>query len=559
MNRSYQPIPIPDKERLGKEKTILLLKETVNRIIRGGGGGAAIGFDPGLFAQVEVPESARANAESESNTAHPQSIQAAAPTYNVRMLLAKMSSLRYYPGYAYDRTYNAKVFYRQAVFMKDFEDDYTETEAVTSYFRSYNGYLGMEYRQLRAYFTWRTKVRRGDIAAAPIQFAFLYIFEIINNIGVNSTQEGADTLTEFWKRFRALNKVNETLDSSVFRYLKDYYIYYLPERSFRDFAKKRGIMQYYPEIFAYGSGEEDSFELFAGFSRYKIRRSAFYSDQTLPIISKCFYFLLTRLRGSFAERQQSFEDFVFYVQPRKISWTPFQTALFYPTEPHRDVDVIISEHEAYFCRNNLWKCRAAFFADYGYSLIGYIMKAMESELRKILKFKYKISPREAAIDPELRRKIAEIGISLPGLIKQSVAEFYALYTRTEVRINRENLARIRKEALDTQDKLIVPDDAPVAAVPHSVTPAAVTSAPKSDIWIQLRETLTRTEIDALSVILRGGDLVSFAAELNVMPEVLIDGINQKAADNIGDTIIEFDGKASIYEDYTQKLTEAVRG
>lgn len=51
----------------------------------------------------------------------------------------------------------AELFYRQARFMEDFEDDCPYPGTFTSYFPTYNA---MSDRQLRGYFTWRAAVRR---------------------------------------------------------------------------------------------------------------------------------------------------------------------------------------------------------------------------------------------------------------------------------------------------------------------------------------------------------------------------------------------------------------
>ncbi|MCI9144473.1 MAG: hypothetical protein HFH87_17945, partial [Lachnospiraceae bacterium] len=77
-----------------------------------------------------------------------------------------------------------------------------------------------------------------------------------------------------------------------------------------------------------------------------------------------------------------------------------------------------------------------------------------------------------------------------------------------------------------------------------------------DIWVQLRQNLTETELQALSMALTGeGDLRRLADEQGIMPEVLIDGINEKAVDYTGDSIL--DDEASVYEDYREQVKEMV--
>ena len=50
---------------------------------------------------------------------------------------------------------------------------------------------------------------------------------------------------------------------------------------------------------------------------------------------------------------------------------------------------------------------------------------------------------------------------------------------------------------------------------------------------------------------------AFADENGIMLEVLADSINEKAADFIGDSILEFADGMAIYEDYREKIAEMV--
>ena len=70
---------------------------------------------------------------------------------------------------------NARVFYEQAMFMKDFEDDYPEHASFSAYFPYYQM---LSYEQLRTYFTWRTQVRKGVIDNTSLSYVFLYLYEL---------------------------------------------------------------------------------------------------------------------------------------------------------------------------------------------------------------------------------------------------------------------------------------------------------------------------------------------------------------------------------------------
>ncbi|MBR3165073.1 MAG: TerB N-terminal domain-containing protein, partial [Lachnospiraceae bacterium] len=87
-----------------------------------------------------------------------------------------------------------KNFYLQGMFMKDYEDDYPWTGQFGMYFPTYHD---LNYKQLRGYFSWRKDIRNGIFRAIPTSAAYIYIFELINGIGVSSAEESVRKLSEF--------------------------------------------------------------------------------------------------------------------------------------------------------------------------------------------------------------------------------------------------------------------------------------------------------------------------------------------------------------------------
>ncbi len=63
------------------------------------------------------------------------------------------------------------------------------------------------------------------------------------------------------------------------------------------------------------------------------------------------------------------------------------------------------------------------------------------------------------------------------------------------------------------------------------------------------------ELKGLAVILNQENIKKYADGNNIMLEVLLDGINEKAMDCIGDNIL--DEIPSVYEDYLDQVKEMV--
>ena len=531
---------------------------------------------------------------------------------------------------------NAKLFYRQGMLMKDFRDAYAVTVPYASYYPSYQM---MGYEQLRTFFTWRTQ--EGRVEHVSLSYAFLYIYELLNNIGVENPGEGLERLLFFWDAFRVYDR---SVDKYVVRWLKDYYIYYGLPGSFRDFVEENSLGGYYPEL----SEEENAFELFCGRSKYDIRKSAFYTGREEQV-RRCFLFTLERLQEALAAAGFELDRFLFQPTRKMVPWVPFLGALFCPAGKQADRQVMLSRKEIYVCSRNQWTFSAVVTTDSGKRLMGYCLKQMESLLRKLTKYKHKLTANPDMISSVTAEELKKAGICLETVITEAVTAFYREETKTVVRVNRGALEKIRKEAYVIQEKLTVPEDGGMVPGQMRTGTEAVHAAhegisagdgtadktnpaegqerireaeknqesvqglacnqredgirkqdgrekePETDRnlqgtrndrvfqfmaqpeitqqsgtanmegnegngtlpesggeWDVLRERLTDTERQALRIILcEKANLKEFACQQGIMLEVLAEGINEKAADAVGDGIL--DNEFEFYEDYLEEV------
>lgn len=80
-----------------------------------------------------------------------------------------------------------------------------ERVAVYVPFESYwPTYRQMSSAQQRWYFYWRTQVRQGNLLTTDLSYLFVYVYELINLIGVNSPAMARDQLVAFWQHYRLL-------------------------------------------------------------------------------------------------------------------------------------------------------------------------------------------------------------------------------------------------------------------------------------------------------------------------------------------------------------------
>lgn len=541
----YEPYKIPDRQQMQRDDPALSMSETKPS--------ASISADEALFYEIEYdsgPMPGVGKYVLKSQKIEPPEIDEIRELFNqMRDIARKLRSSFDYSRFFERRVHhdNSIIFYKQGMFMKDFSDNYTEQVAFSSYFPYYQM---MGYEQLRTYFTWRTEVRKGNVTDTSLSYAFLYIYELLNNIGVDSPQDGLDYLMFFWKEFRGYNKI---IDKYVLRWLKDYHIYYELPQSFKEFVDCHDLAMHYPKMV----DSEDNFDMFSAISKYDIRKSAFFVEDKVKLITDCFYFVRDRLRKVCMEHGIDFEKAIFQPTKKLSAWTPFKDALFYQCNKQSDRQVILSEKEIYVCNHNSWTFSTVLTSESSRQLIGYLMKLMESILRKATKYKYKLSANINTITHPLINKLNEAGVSLENVARNAVLEFYKEETKTVVKVDYEALSKIRMEALATQEKLIVPEQEEMI-VPAYKQGSIFDNKPVSmpDVWTNFKHALTSTEIQALSVVLHGDvDLKKFADECGIMLEVLVDGINEKAMDSVGDNVM--DEEFVLYDDYKEQIKELV--
>ena len=478
---------------------------------------------------------------------------------------------------------NARIFYKQAEFMKDFEDDYPEQVPFSSYFPYYQ-MLG--YEQLRTYFTWRTNVRKGVVNNTSLSYVFLYIYELLNNIGVDNPKEGLDKLMFFWTSYKMHDS---SIDKYIIRWIKDYHIYYDLTQTFKEFVKTNNLTKHYPNMI----DTEDNFDLYCSISKYDIRNSTFFTDGTSKLISDCFNFVIGEIRQAFERAGLSFHDALFHPTKKLVTWTPFKDALFCNWLRQPDRSVVFSENEIYICSNNEWKFSTVITSDRGRLFIAYVMKQMEALLRRITKYKYKISANMDMLGQETISRLQKASLDIEKVINAATIEFYKEATKTVVEVNQASLDRIRQEAFATQESLIVEEqkestytipvqaELPVADQnifddqsyrepgdegPYNIASIESKSCDtgqydtdqmsKADSWDSLRYALSDKELQALAIILQSDksnftSIKEYADNSKIMLEVLLDGINEKAMDYIGDNIIDDD--LTIYEDYQEQV------
>lgn len=503
------------------------------------------------FAEVYIAE--HAPAKQEKTLSEPIQNRTAEEEEKYRLFL-EMRQIYKYPRSFNSHGQDAFYFYKQAKMMEDFEDDYAGNAEYSGYFTEYQA---LNYEQLRTYFTWRTNVRRGIVKKTSFSYVFLYIYELIHNVGVKDSRDGFEKLLSIWREY---GKYEQKLSKYMVDWVKDYYITNPFDLSFQELIQQdEGLQRYYNF-----SGEESYFDLYAPLSNYKFEKSAFYSAETEKILRDCFNFVIQNLDEWLNENGAYFDDLIYYGD-KGCAWYPFQRAVYtmqaipFPGKK----SVRISNAEIYWYENGCWtSSKNRIRRKNGRYIIGYIFRRIEQFYRKAFHFRYKLNVDKLKIDLSQTADVLSDSEALFIKIDAAIYEFYKDSQKKSVTVNPDHLEKIRENALMIQEKLLAEQSSFETDFDQEKEDKieAQPADTETDPWQMLASSLNETERDALCMMLSGAsqqEMNTFSKKHFIMPEVLVDGINEKAMQAVEDNILELVDEMTVFEEYKYELERVI--
>ena len=396
----------------------------------------------------------------------------------------------------------AELFYRQARFMENFEDDCPYHGAFDSYYPTYNA---MSDRQLRGYFTWRAAVRRGDIQEGPLAYAYVYLYELINGVGATDALDGFRKLDAFWRAYR---EIAPGIDRYARTWLRDYVVYHGLDPALlgecADIAFDRALLELVSQsapfdpdllenidiIVANDDDEVEAISLDASWaqvaegsqqggsagrgrrsqasalplpadgaheaallaaidalSSYRIRLSRLYKDapDDLRHVACAVYVRLLRYYRRY--RRSGFVETLFG-EELNMSYTMFSSAVFFEPRQHPSVDYRLDAIHWYQCRRGTWRCIRVYGAREKNPVLGKIMRAVDRKLRDALGYPHPLK------EQDLPKYLNE-------LIDKEIAAWTAWkadHARRAVEIDLSQLAGIRSAAAWARDALLTDEE-----------------------------------------------------------------------------------------------------
>ena len=472
----------------------------------------------------------------------------------------------------------AELFYRQGMFMADFEDDCPYHGVLKAFFPTYNS---MSDRQLRGYFTWRTAVRRGDIQETSTPFAFMYLYELICGIGVRSPQDGFDKIAGFWNAYR---QFAPDIDRYASVWLQDYVVYHgldpqllAPYKTMSfDHAlimlravaghadqrlkaiKREGDMSALP-LPANDQLEERLIESLDALSTYRLRETELYAEQSemLRHIS-CSVFV--RMAGYYEHQRKKGILESWFGEEVRLPYTMFGSAVFFDPNKHPDAVYELDEVHRYICQDGLWTCERVHGSRQSSPKLGNMLRSVWQAACQELGGDYSANGKQKT--PKYLQKF----------IEQELEAWRAWESARKARqvvIDLSQLSSIRHAAAQTREALLIEEErsgtgelvsaadgmprAPEEEEPVLPrcpdVPAGTAAAGTSERDERAADVPWKAYLRAVA----DGDRTAqtgAVASSGQSEDMLMDQANEALFDTVGDTVIEYgDAGPQLIEDY----------
>lgn len=336
----------------------------------------------------------------------------------------------------------AWLFCQQGAFMADFEEDFEYRGSFTHFYPTYQV---MTAQQLRGYFSWRTRVRRGQVEQAPLAFAFVYVYELLNQIGVASPEDGFARLQTFWTAYHPLDA---HLDPYLKKWLRDYVVYYGLDRALLSDAANAADAAYESALQALRQPEaqtpEALFEALAALSTYHLETGRLYRQQPQRVRRvACGVFL--RLSQYYHKHRKSTLFERLFGRTVTGPYQMFDSAVFWDQRRYPDYTYELGPLHRYRCQAGIWSCERLLRQPGRCSELGSILKTVDQRMRERLGVRPPIQPGKTT-----RILLELIDREIDALLAEE-----ARAAVPQLTLDLSLLEGIRQAADATRDKLIV--------------------------------------------------------------------------------------------------------
>ena len=405
-------------------------------------------------------------------------------------------------------------------------------------------YSQLTQEQRAYYFYWRSALRRGEYLQTEESYFYLYVYEIINLPHLIRPEDGIVMLCKAWQAYRDRFP---RIDKYMTEWVCDYCLVHglsCPQELVRPFLTKilpfAGLREFYLGGICdfTPSGVETALAFFSDYrwqdSRYAEPHRALYETHiaraVAPVLERLF--ADSKLFQRAARSRKAHDAFCGSLCAHNIKCR------------------IEAE---YYALNDIASVREGATA---------AVKYAENKLRALLAVKSRLAvpPLDEGLRAMIDAYFARMGERIVPQAVQARPAYEKLYDAPTKGIDFARAASIEQQSWDTV-KILVPEEEQHAAPspfftetkPKNEADRALLTDPAPDN----AQLLTAAEGQYLSFLLKGdrAGVRSLLASLSAMEEELAEAINEKAAERLGDIVLEpCEEGYRLIEDYTEEVS-----
>ena len=444
----------------------------------------------------------------------------------------------------------ARNFARQAAFMADYEDDRPWPGG--DFVRYFPTYHDLDTAQLRGYFGWRTRARRGEFGPIPASAAYLYVYELLNGVGAAGPEEALDRLREFERGFVDAGFGDARMRTNLRRWMLEFCVLKdLPPETARRMAD--------PETEALDGAlsvlrspadrtDEEAFAALCFFGGKKTENSPVLAAD--PERGRRLFAAAWRAASAYRREDRDLFTLCFG-RPAARRWYPLSNAVYHETERPAGREYALNDCRRYRCSYGVWQTEAYEKLNFDRALIQGFVHETDARLRRWLKTgRYlKENAADAWAIPYVDAVIEEE--------KKAALEA----ARPRITIDLSGLDRIRRDAAVTRESLLTQDEIDGADEPKIPEGAGSTEAPAPpEEPEESAGPLDPVQTKILRALLAGEDAAEILKKHRMMPSLTADAINEALYDEIGDTVLLCeDDRLLLVDDYLDDLTQILGG
>ena len=433
----------------------------------------------------------------------------------------------------------AKNFYVQARFMADYEDNYAEYFAFKRFYPTYHD---MNIGQLRSYFTWRSKLRKGDYQKTSTSYAFVYLYELLNNVGVNP-QEGYDKLLDFKHNY--VEKYDWAMEPYLNDWLKDYVLYYQLGQDKIDNCFAQEIKEDHDYLILRHPEDYSTEKLAAVFAN---RSSYWNTSKVIKQNQAKFTKLLKCVWQELLDAKKFGIAYysAFVAKPQVKQQDVFLGSVFYNQEKKIPAQMVDAARK-YVFMNGTWQIHFDEPVKKQKTNLNTFLHELDRIAREKLKLGRPIKPR--FIDQAVLKAI-DAGIA----VYQEQQEKAKI---DQIKIDFSDLDKIRANASVTRDSLLTDEEKELEQEEQKQVEQKKEIEKPAEVKTDNEYGLDKNEMFLLISLLKNQPWQDYVKKNHLMVSILADNINEKLFDEIGDNVIEFDedNQPQIIEDYKEDLED----